>query len=251
MKKVFALLLAIVLLGVLCGVMAEEAPNPQIKGEIEDGCYVLTVQLDPDDAGEWRADEVKPEEGAPSALLISTDTKDGVFTARIEAREDGDVSVMLRHYNGHACDEMHTFDLRLKDGKVAEETGGSYTASPDEADLDPVISGKWLEKETQFTTLEVTKNSEGGWDLVITSPVSHEAWVIRATVYYDCEYDAFIYESGTRYNLIPGDETKEEEAATTLGGSVKFVDNEGNLELFWTAWDSADDEGVTFEKAAE
>ena len=69
--------------------------------------------------------------------------------------------------------------------------------------------------------LDVTKRIENGWDVEITSPVSHGAWVIRATVYYDCDYDAFVYADGVKYDLIPGDETMERETAAGLWGALR------------------------------
>ena len=117
---------------------------------------MLSLKTDPKDPGEWRADEMAQDDSV--VKLASSVMENGVFTARYEPTGDGEVTVSLRHISEHnTCDEMHTFDLRVRDGKVQEEKGGSYLATAPDDVLDPVLSGKWLEKDTQFTVLNVTK----------------------------------------------------------------------------------------------
>ena len=219
----------------------------EVSGEITDGCYVLTVRAD--ETGEWRADEMAQDDSV--VRLAEAGTQDGVFTARYEPTGDGEVAVGLRHYNEYrVCDKMHTFDLLVKDGKVQEVTGGSFTASPDEGDLDPQFSGKWLETETQITALNVMKNPEGGWDVEISSPLTHGAWVIRGRAYYDCDYNALIYADGTQYDLIPGEETQEREAEAGLWGTLQLCPAGDDLQLSWYQTGRSAEEGtVTFERA--
>jgi len=220
--------------------------SSDVKGAIEDGAYVLTVKLN--GSGEWRADEMAQDNTV--VKLAASGTDNGVFTARYEPTGDGEVTVSLRHVNEYnACDELHTFDLLVKDGKVQETTGGSYTAAPDEADLNPFFAGEWLEAKTQFTVLDVTKNPGAGWKVEITSPVSHGAWIIRATAYYDCDYDAFVYADGVKYDLVPGEETQEKEAKTGLWGTLKYDGTPDDIKLIWNDADLSDGESVTFEPA--
>ena len=229
MKKIFALVATLMVLCATCCVLAEEG-GTKITGNIEDGCYVLTVSVDPEDTGEWRADEMAQDQSV--VKLAASGTENGVFTARYEPTGDGDVSVNLRHFTGEEiCDEMHSFDLRVEGGKVTETIGGSYTASPAEEDLDPFFSGEWTEKESQFTTLSAAKNADGGWNVEIASPISHGAWLIRATAYYDCDYDAFVYNNGVKYDLIPGDEVTEKETAKELWGIIMFTGTQEEPEL--------------------
>ena len=217
----------------------------KITGNIVDGCYVLKVQMDSE--GEWRADEMAQDDSV--VKLAASGVENGVFTARYEPTGDGEASVVLRHFNEHnTCNELHSFTLLVKNGKVQEEIGGSYQASPDESEVEPYFSGKWLEKDTQFTVLNVTKKNEDGWDIEITSPVSHGSWVIRATVYHACDYDAFVYSNGVKYNLIPGETTREEEAATGLWGTLRFAGTMDHLQLVWYDMINQESETVTFER---
>ncbi|MBR7173971.1 MAG: hypothetical protein IKD50_06050, partial [Clostridia bacterium] len=97
---------------------AEGTAKPQITGRIEDGCYVLTVEMDPKDSGKWQADEMAQD---PFVVkLASADTENGVFTARYEPTGDGEVAVSLRHFNAHTCDQLHSFNLLVENGKVQE-----------------------------------------------------------------------------------------------------------------------------------
>ena len=247
MKKIIVLVLAAALLCAACCALAEEA-GTKITGNIEDGCYVLTVSVDPEDDGEWRVDE--PMEDQPVVKLAAAETEDDLFTARYEPAGDGEVTVSLRHYSEfRVCDELHTFDLKVEGGKITEAGSGSFTASPSEDDMDPYFSGEWLEKDTQFTTLNVTKKAEDGWEIELASPLSHGAWVIRATAYFDCDYDAFVYADGVKYDLVPGEEVTEKEAATGLWGTLRFAGIADSLQLEWYDMESSSEgETVLFDR---
>ena len=254
MKKILALVISLAMLCTALAALAEETAGAEgmqaskITGDIRDGSYVLTVQTDPEDKGDWRADEMAQDDTV--VKLASSGTENGVFTAVYAPAGDGEVSVSLRHFNEHnTCDEMHSFTLLVKDGRVQEETGGSFTASPAEDDLDTFFSGEWLEKDTQFTVLDVTKKIEDGWDVEITSPVSRGAWVIKATAYYDCDYDAFVYADGVKYNLLPEGGVSEEKANEGMWGTLKLNGTEESLWLEWYDMEETGDAIVFFETA--
>lgn len=226
----------------------ETAAPQKITGAIENGSYVLTVRLDAEEAGEWQADEMAQD--ASVVKLAESHTADGCFIARYEPTGDGEVSVHLRRIHHQVCAELHSFDLRVKDGMVQEVTGGSYTAAPNEAEQDPWLSGEWLEKDTQFITLSAAHRDEGGWNVEFTSPLTHGAWVLRATAYYDCEEDAFVYADGVRYDLLPSGEMKETESAKDLWGRLTLIDSpEDGLHLDWYDMDTMNGETVCFEKS--
>lgn len=252
MKKWISLVLAVLMLFTVSGSLAEAAENAapsNIEGRIEDGAYVLTVPVDPEETGEWHADEMAQDDSV--VTLASAGMADGAFTACYKPTGDGEVTVHLRHYSEHrVCDQVHSFDLLVKDGKVQEVTGGSFTASPAEEDLNPYFSGEWLEQETQFTALDVTRAVSGGWQVELSSPVSQGAWVIRGTAFYDCDYEAFIYADGAKYDLTPEGTVSETPAATDLWGSLKLGGaDEAHLTLTWDGLDSSDGREVIFERA--
>ena len=245
MRKTISMLLALAMLLTACAALAEgeEAAQSRITGNIAEGCYELTVRLDPEDRGEWRAEE---SANGSAVKLAGATAENGVLTVRYEPAEDGEASVILAHYTEHqTCDQMFSFTLRVEGGKVQEVSNGSVQIAPAEEELAQHFSGEWLEKGTQFTRLDVTKQIGDGWEVEITSPISHGAWVIRATAYYDILRDAFAYQDGVKYDLIPGDETQMKEAETGRQGMLKFDGTTENLQLVWE--DAG--ETVTFERA--
>ena len=244
MKRIGLLLLAL-LLAVSCCAAAEENV---ITGAVEDGCYVLRLPMNGTDGETWQAEA--PADGA--VRVGSAEEENGVFTVRFEPASDGTVTVTLRHCAGDMCDALHTFDLVVREGKVQEVTGGSYTAAPDEDELEPVLSGEWLEKDTQFTSMFIRRSLEGGWDLEIVSPVSHEAWALRARMFYDCGAEGLIYRDGCLYALPTEDAgayTEREPAETGLTGRLTFAGSEEAPELVWTPERGLEGRTVTFGKA--
>ena len=248
MKKLIALFLAAALVCTACCAPAEEAPV-RVTGDIrDDGSYTLTVVPDENDTGKWIADPMTQDQSV--VKLAESGMANGVFTARYVPAGDGEVSVSLWHYDKHgACDELRTFDLKVQDGKVLEVTGGSLLVSPSEEEVDPYLSGEWLEKDTQFNHLTVKKNPEGGWDIEILSPMTHDARVIRATVYHDCDYDSFVYNDGKKYDLLPGGGIPEKETETGLWGRLAFERMDDDLVLAWYSMSEGEDVKVVFVRA--
>ena len=250
MKKLTAILMCLALAA--AGVAAaDEETAPTFVGEIDDGFYYLRVNLDPEDPGEWRVDDLAQD---PSVVTLDgVEETETMLTARYAPAGDGEVTISLRHFTGVSCDEAHTIDLLVRDGKIVEVTGGSHTASPSDEEIDPYVSGAWTEAETQFTAMDIAKNPEGGWDVKITSPMTHGAYVFTATIYYDCELNTFVYENGAVCDLLPaeGEEPAVSEPTETgLYGTISFAgETEEDLHLVW--YDSRNPETtVTFARAA-
>ena len=169
MKKLIALLTTLALL--LCGATALAEADPGAEGtkvncEIVDGSFVIQIDNPEHDPG-WTADDMAQDDTV--VKLYDADLIEDTFVVRYDPAGDGDVTVGVRHFTGIACDEVYTFDLHVENGAVTESTGGSYTASPDEAEQDPFLSGEWTEKETQVTQMTISKNAERGWDVEIAS----------------------------------------------------------------------------------
>lgn len=237
MKKIFALLTVLTLILACVPAPAESPASPRIVGSLEDdGSYVVRISLDPGDTGEWNTARIDSD---PSAVKTDGQSEaDGVLTVRYVPVQDGQATVYLRHFTSIACDELHTINLVVKDGRILEPTGGSYTASPDEDELDAHLSGGWLEEQTQFTSMTIRKNPGGGWDAEVISPLTHGAWVFRATFFYDCEQDALVYQDGTLWDLsTEGLEAslRSEPAMTGAAGCFNLsADEKCALVLTWT-----------------
>ena len=243
MKKLFAILLVFMLCAGCALAEDDEATDSKFNTLIEDGEFI--IQVDAGDDLPWMADEMVQDDTV--VKLAFMDNLEGTFVARYAPVGDGDVTVGVRHYMGIACDEMMTWDLHVENGAVQQVIGGSYAVSPADEEVDTYLVGEWLEAETQFATMNIEKNPEKGWDVVIVSPVSHGAFVFKGSLLYDCERDCFVYSRGKFWDI---DGEYEEGAslgeATLPGtfGTLTFGEGE-NLTLEWYDEDRPV-EGVVF-----
>lgn len=216
MKKLITLVLSLAL---LCGfaALAEIDGGTKINCRIEEGSYYIRIDDPEGDLG-WVF-----ETGNKDVAMLYDASLDGdAFVARFDPSQDGETTVSARHYTGVACDELHTWDLRVEENMVTACTGSSATMSPAEAELDPWISGEWAERDTQFTTLTVEKNPERGWDVEAVSPLTHGAYIFKTTVYYDCEVVGFVYDKGKFWDA-PTDGDAELGEARTAGTVGSFA----------------------------
>lgn len=250
MKKWFAMVLVLAL---LCGptALAEDVGTPdglKINTLIEDGSFVIQIPVEDGDMG-WYADDAAGEGGA--VKLYDADVVEDTFVARYDAAGDGDATVELRHYyNGFACDQVLTWDLRVADGAVQEVLGGSHAANSADEETDPYLVGEWIEAETQFTRMTVGKNPERGWDVEIASPLTHGAYVFKTTIYADCLSGGFVYDKGKFWDVpITEEEDAELGEAKIAGtaGTFTFAGDEQDLQLVWSD-DARPGETVVFER---
>ena len=251
MKKAMLLALALILAVMIRTAAAEVSENDAILCNIEDGSYIIRIPAQENDAG-WYAEGPEGENAA--VKLGSAGMEDGCFVVRYDPVSDGEAIITVRHfYCAVACDQVHTWYLAVQDGAIQEVTGGSYTAIPNEEEVDPVFSGKWMEKDTQFTQLTVEKNEAQGWDVEVTSPLTHGAYRFIATVYQDCYEHGFLYDKGELYDL-PSDYTEGadlgEPALSGASGCFRFEADEGNLVLIWVRAENPG-EIITFERVTE
>lgn len=232
MKRLFAVILAAVLL--LCAAALAEEPKSAIKGEIVEGSYVIRIPDENGDLG-WLADDMAQDDSV--VKLAKAELEGDEFVIQYDPTGDGEVSVGARHYVGIACDEYHTWDLSVKDGKVTEVTGGSYTASPNPDDFDPYLIGEY-ESADGMAAMTVTKN-EGGraWDVEMSGAQSHGGYVFKTTIYYDCELDRFVYDKGKTWNveITDSEEAPELGEAAVAGqtGAFFFTGNPADMILTW------------------
>ena len=249
MKKILVLMLTVVMLCCAFAALAEVENTSNIETAVEDGGFVIRVHADGDMG--WLADDMAQDDSI--LKLSSADMVDGDYVARYDVVGDGDMAVSLRHYyTGFACDEVYGWDVHVEDGEVTEVTGGFYRAISDDADLDPVLVGEWLEKDTQYTAMTVEKNPERGWDVEIAAPLTHGAYVFKTTIYQDCDTDSLVYDKGKFWEVpIEDSENTDLGEATVAGtsGSISIGGAEENVELTWYDEHASVDNMVTFVRA--
>lgn len=229
-----------------------EEEGTEINALIEQGSFIVQIPVpDEDDMG-WIADDMAQD---PSVVkLYDADVIGGTFVARYDPAGDGEVTVGVRHYaRGIACDRAVSWDVQVEGGKVCAFTQRMDAVSPPEDEIDPYFVGEWLEDEKQLSALTVAKNPEMGWDVEIVSAMTHGAYVFKATVYYDCDRDGFVYDKGKYWEtpITDSDEQTElgEPAVAGATGIFRFTGNEGAPRLSWT--DDRDPEGITDFKRAD
>lgn len=213
----------------------------------EEGGFI--IQIDVGDDENWVADDMAHDDSV--VTLYDADVLEGTFVARYDVVGDGDVTVGVSHMNGIACDHRMTWDLHVEGGAIREVTGGSDTASPDEAEMDPYLSGLWAEAETQFSNMVIEKNEESGWDVEIVSPMTHGAYIFQATAYYDCELDELIYADGAFWNVPISDDVSEElgdPIAENTTGTFSFAGDEENPQLSWYNDQAPEEDEIVFER---
>ena len=221
MKKILCMLMALLLL-VPFG-LAEEAgdANSEINTLFAEGSFIVQIDVPAGDEG-WKAEEA----GDGKVLkLYNAEVIEDTFVARYDAVGDGTVTVTVKHMKDAACDRLITWDVKVQDGAAKEVTGGSYTQSPEDAELTPYIAGDWqVNGETTMAGMRLFPNPNGGWGMQV-SMAYPETRVLRANLAYDCEKDQLVYTQGTLYE---SEITSEPEP--TLGKALS-IDASGSLKL--------------------
>ena len=85
--------------------------------------------------------------------------------------------------------------------------------------------------------MEITRDPYQGWNVEIVSPMTHGAYVFRATACYDCDQNCLVYRDGTFWSLSA--ETGEADQVLTSGteGHFDLLENEAaqSLKLKWVS----------------
>ena len=129
---------------------------------------------------------------------------------------------------------------------------GSAALAEETADISPEdCLGQWVECETQFTQMTIEKDPAEGWDVEITSPLTHGAYIFKTTIQYDEDLRCFIYNKGEFWDVpVTEEENPElgEAKITGTAGLLAFSGDEENLILAWVD-DSQPEKEVLFERA--
>ncbi len=225
-----------------------------VNGRLEDGSYVLEMPVPAGSRGQWAASD-GTQDGSVVKLSLA-ELKDGVLTVRYDPVADGKATVALRHYDGIACDTVYGFDLEVRDGRIAEVTGGYHVLPVSNNEMDSVLSGEWCERDTRFTLMSIRRNEKKGWNVEIVSPMTHGACLIRFTAFYDAEMNGLVYDDGAAYDLpiTDSDEMPEvgEPTATGMTGSLSVIpSNDGSVLLSWHNALTPGEKEIVFERVTE
>ena len=119
----------------------------------------------------------------------------------------------------------------------------------DEADMDQYLSGEWLEVDTEFTQMTITRNEAQGWDVEIASPLTHGAYIFKTTIQYDDDQQCFTYDKGKFWDVPITEEENPELGEAVIAGTIgTFTFAGDDLILTWVD-DSQPERKVRFERA--
>ena len=111
--------------------------------------------------------------------------------------------------------------------------------------------GEWVECETHFTQMTIEENPVEGLDVEIVSPLTHGAYIFKATVQYEADQRCFTYDKGKFWDVPITEEENPELGEAKIAGTsgiFTFVWEEDRLILTWVD-DSQPDREVRFERA--
>lgn len=222
------------------------------EASTEVSTYAIELAVPEGQSGEWRTDDPNMME-SNIVKLVSAEMEGGTFVARYEAVNDGSTTVNLKHYDGPACDMLYTYTLTVANGQLSQEGDPVETKAPDASVLDPFLSGKWAENESQFAELTVEKGAEGGWLAEAVTPATHSAHIYKMTLHYDCDLQKLVYDDGMTYD-VPITDSEDGElgdpVATNQQGIVEMISSDdGAVVLFWNAEANSEGRDITFKRS--
>ena len=223
MKKFLALVLIVGILSLLCAASSEVAG--MIGAELHDGSYSFNIPVSEGDGNGWKVAIIDGE----NVVKLSNETiQDGWFQARFDPIADGDTTVAAQHFAGIVCDRAITWKLTVTEGAVKDIRFISDIEAPS---MD--VAGEWREAETQFTAMTIAPNPEKGWDVEIVSPLTHGAFIFKATAYYDCMLNAFVYDDGAFYDIPISEEVNPNPGTPTNVGTAGNIAFDNAARLIW------------------
>lgn len=239
-----AAVLALMLSMSFCGVSLAETAEPKpIVGNVQENIYTLQIPMAEGDQGTWAVEENE------YVSIKSTEMSRELLTYNFVSLKDGETTIAIRHLTDNVCDQLHTFDFRIQNG-VFESIGGSYTESPRPEDLEKALAGEWLEKDTQFTQMTITRGEDSAFAFEIASPVTHGAFIYKGTMRYDCQQNAFVCEDGAAYNVpITEEENPDlsEPVRTDCTSKLTIAgEDEEHIELVWENQDGTEPQRIVF-----
>lgn len=259
-KNIIALLLAgsmAVSLTVPAMVYADEAQETETENEtlamavssvsIENGVMTIYVESEEKDPDWWW--EFSREDAEDSCIEVITDSTDegyayvGSFKA-LDDCVDAVGTIRLIHTDGFCTDQYMDFEVKVEDGKITENTGGSHTMPTFAKDLAAFLEGTWVEKAEGRTMLDISLGEDNGLDMVMSDGSGRDGKTsfYTMTAHFDAVKDALVYNNGTEHEgaAITNGSEEQTEADTEQGtgaGMFELVPDEegtGIGELRWT-----------------
>ena len=205
----------------------ESAQIWESSSNLEDGIFTVYIKSHADDKKGYYWTWYTGEKGDATLydLLTQSDQEEGsayVGSFMALEGETGDDYIRIAHTNGFVVDQYMDFDIRIEDGKITENTGGSHALPTTDAEFDTVISGDWQAEDGSNVFLTLSLNPEGGFDGVVSDGSGKDGvtQLYTFTAEYDAISGAFMYRNGSfeAAQITDGSEPETEEPAETAEG---------------------------------
>ena len=152
-------------------------------------------------------------------------------------------TIRLIHTDGFLTDQYMDFEVKVEDGQITENVGGSHTMPTFAKDLAAFLEGTWVEKTEGRTMLDISLGEDNGLDMVMSDGSGRDGKTsfYTMTARFDAVKDALVYNDGTEHEAAitdgSGDETEADAEQGTGAGMFELVPDEegtGIGELHWT-----------------
>ncbi len=211
--------------------------------EVKEGLFTVRIKaLDTDDKNfHWESYRGDKGDASLTEVLTETDMEEGLaYAGSFRALEgtNGEDTIRLVHTNGFYANGYMDFNVKVEDGKITEQTGGSEEFGPDAEEMAKELAGTW-EKQDGSLFLEISAGKENGLDFVVSDGGGRDGNAVyyTMTAYYDCIVGALIYQNGTEHKAaVTGEtQTKAGETEKEGNGQGKFglIEQDGDVAITW------------------
>lgn len=269
-KKMIGLLLAGTMAAGLMApalVYADETPETEMAGEpealvvssssIEDGILTIYLEDDQKDNG-FHWEYSREDESENSSVELLTDSTEegyayvGSFKA-VDGVEDAQDWIRLIHTDGFMVDQYMDFDVKIEDGEITENIGGSHALPNTGENLAPLLEGTWKEALEGVTMMDISLGSNGGLDIVISDGSGKDGTTsfYTMTAYYDVIKNVLVYQNGTEHEdavITDGSEeqTEADEQQGNGAGILELVAGEDGSSIAELHWTNSEGGAVSF-----
>lgn len=195
---------------------------------LEDGIFTVYIQSHASDKEGYYWTWYTGDKGDATFydLLTQSDQEEGyayVGSFMALEGETADDYIRIAHTNGFAVDQYMDFDIRIEDGKITENTGGSHALPVSDEEMDAILSGDWEAEDGSNVFLTLSLNPEGGFDGIVSDGSGRDGIIqlYTFTAEFDAISNAYIYQNGGFHTaqITDGSEPEKEGPAEAAEGT--------------------------------
>ena len=231
------------------------------SAKIENGVMTIYIESDETDPDWWWAYSQEDMEDSCTELITDSTDEGYAYVGSFKAVDDCEDAVgMIRliHTDGFCTDQYMDFEVKIEDGKITENTGGSHAMPTFAEDLAEVLEGTWAEKNEGVTMLEISLGEDNGLDMVMSdgSGKDGQTSFYTMTARFDAVKNALVYNNGTQHEdaaITDGSQEQTEADAEqgTGAGVFELIPNEDGTAIAELHWTNSEGGAVVFVPAEQ